>query len=91
MFDGVEEPTLQVAYLIPFKSCFKGFPVLKYTYVPRLKVGILRVFSLCLLIVFMIHRVITYSKPPQTSKMELFAKLVTFKEVTSWFRRLKEF
>ena len=29
MLDGMEELTLQVSYLIPFKSCFKGFPVMK--------------------------------------------------------------
>ena len=29
MFDGLEELTLQVSYFIPFKSCFKGFSVIK--------------------------------------------------------------
>ena len=33
MLDGMEEFTLQVSYLIPFKSCVKVFRVIKYTYV----------------------------------------------------------
>ena len=37
----MEELTLQVSYLIPFKSCFKGFPMIKQTYVPCLKVAVL--------------------------------------------------
>ena len=91
MLDGVEELTLQVCYLIPFKCCFKGFPVIKYTYVPCLKVTMLCVFALCGLIVFMFHWTMAYSDPCQTSKMELFAKIVTSKEVTSLLRRLREF
>ena len=55
MLDGLEELTLQVSYLIPFKSCFKVFPVIKYTYVPSLTVDMLCVFVLCGLIVFMVH------------------------------------
>ena len=55
MLNGMEELTLQVSYLIPFKSCFNGFPVIKYTYVPCLKVTMLCVFALCGLIVFMVH------------------------------------
>ena len=47
MLNGMEELTLQVSYLIPFKSCFNGFPVIKYTYVPCLKVTMLCVFELC--------------------------------------------
>ena len=31
MLDGMEELNFQVSYLIPFKSCFKDFPVIKYT------------------------------------------------------------
>ena len=46
MLDGMEEVCLQVSYLIPFKSCFKGFPVIKYTYVPCLEVAMLCVFAL---------------------------------------------
>ena len=42
----IEERTLQVNYLIPFKSCYKGFPVIKYTYVPCLKVTMLCLFLL---------------------------------------------
>ena len=72
-----------VRYLILFKSCFKGFPVIKYTYVPCLKAVMLPVFDLYDLIVFMVHWAKAYSEPCQTSKMELFAKIVTSKEVTS--------
>ena len=91
MLNGMEELTLQVSYLIPFKSYFKSFPVIKYTNVPCLKVAILCVFALCDLIVFMVHWAITYSEPCHTSKMELFAKIVTSKEVTSLLRPLKGF
>ena len=52
---SIEEVTLQVSYLIPFRSCFKGFSVIKYTYVHGLKVAILCVFALCDLIAFMAH------------------------------------
>ena len=31
MLDGMEELNLQVSFLIPFKGCYKGFPVIKYT------------------------------------------------------------
>ena len=31
MLDGMEQLTLQVSYLFPFKSYFKGFSVIKYT------------------------------------------------------------
>ena len=88
---GMKELTLQVSYLIPFKSCFKGFPAIKYTHVPCLKVAMLCVFALCDSIVFMVHWEIAYSEPCQTSKMEFFAKIVTSKDVTSLFRRLKGF
>ena len=91
MLDGMEELTLQVSYLIPFKSCFKGLPVIKYTYVPCLKVTMLCVFALCGLIVFVVHWAIAHSEPCQTSMMELFAKIVSSKEVTSWLIRLKGF
>ena len=91
MLDGMGELTLQVRNAILFKSCFKGFPVIKYTYVPCLKVVILCVFAICDLIVFMVHCTIAYSKPCQTSKMELFAKIVSSKEIASLPRRLKEF
>ena len=87
----MEELTLQVSYMIPFKSCFKGFPVINYTYVPCLKVAMLCVFALCDLIVFMVHWAIGYSEPCQTSKMEIFAKIVTSKKVTSLLRRFKGF
>ena len=50
----MEELTLQVSDLTPFKSCFKGFLVTKYTYVPCLKIPMLCVFASCGLIVFMI-------------------------------------
>ena len=43
----MEELNLQVSYLILFKNCFKVFPVIKYTYVPCLKVAMLCVFALC--------------------------------------------
>ena len=91
MLDGMEELTLQVSYLIPFKSCFKGLPVIKYIYVPYVKVTMLCVFALRGLIVFMVHWAIAYSEPCQTSIMELFAKRVSSKEVTSWLIRLKGF
>ena len=77
ILDGMEELNLLVGYLIPFKSCFKGFPVIKYTYIPCLKVAMLCVFALCGLNVFMVKWAIAYSEPCQASKMELFAKLVT--------------
>ena len=73
------------SYLIPFNSCFKGFPVIKYTYVPCLKITKLCVIDLCGLIVFIGHLAITYSEPCQTSKMELFAKIVTSKVITLVF------
>ena len=34
MLGGKEELTLQVSYLIPFKSCFKGFSVVKISVTP---------------------------------------------------------
>ena len=34
MLDGKEELILQVSYLIPFKSCFTGFPVIKIPVIP---------------------------------------------------------
>ena len=74
MLGSMEELNLQVSYLILFKNCFKVFPVIKYTYVPCLKVAMLCVFALCGLIVFMVHWAIAYSKPCQTSKMELLRK-----------------
>ena len=43
----MEELNLQVSYLILFKSCFKGFPVIKYTYLRCLKVAMLCIFALC--------------------------------------------
>ena len=88
---GVEELTLKVSYLIPFKSCYKGFPVIMYTYVPCLKFAMLCVFAFCGLIVFMAQWAIAYSDFCQTSKMELFVKIVTSKEVTFLLRRLKGF
>ena len=60
MLDGMEDPTLQVSYLIPCKSCFKAFPVIKYTYVPCLKAAMLCVVALSSLIVFMVHWAIAY-------------------------------
>ena len=69
MLDRMEELTLYVGYLIPFKSCFKYFPVIKYTYVPGLKVVMLCVFALYVLIVFMVHWAKAFSEHCQTSKM----------------------
>ena len=86
----MEKLTLQVSYLIPFKSCFKVFPVIKYTYVSCLKVPC-RAFALCGLIVFMVQWARTYLEPSQISKDEVFAKIITSKEVTSLLRRLKRF
>ena len=77
MLDGMEKPTLQVICLILVKCCFKGFPLIKYTYVPCLKVAMLFVF---VLIIFIVHLVIAYSGPYQTSNLEIFLKIVTFKE-----------
>ena len=89
----MEELTLRVSHLIPFiwfryKGCFKGLPLIKYTYVACLKVAFWFVFVSCGLIVFIVYWPIAYSEPFQTSKMELFVKIVTFKEVTSLLRRL---
>ena len=44
------------------------------------------VFALCGLIVFMV-----YSEPFQTSKMDIFLKIVTSNEITSLLRCWKEF
>ena len=74
MLDGMEDLNLLVSYLIPFKSCFKCFPVIKYTYVPCLKVAMFCVFALCGFIVFMVQWAIAYSEPCQRSKMELFCE-----------------
>ena len=63
----MEEPTLKVSYLIEFESCFKGFPVIKYTYVPCLKIAMLCVIALCGLIVFMVHCARAYSEPCQSN------------------------
>ena len=78
----MEELTLQVSYLIPFisfscKGCFKSFPMIKYTYVPSLKVAMLCVFASCRLIAFVVHWEIACPEPCQTS----FAKTATSKEV----------
>ena len=62
MLDGMEELTLQVSYLIQSKSYFKGFPVIKYTYVPCLKIAMLCVIALCGLILFMVHWARAYSE-----------------------------
>ena len=70
----MEELNLLVSYFIPFKSCFKGFPVIKYTYVPCLKVAMFCVFALCGLIVFMVQWAIAYSELCQTSKMDILRK-----------------
>ena len=71
MLDGMEELTLQVSYLIPFKSCFKGFPVMKSI---MYLVAILCVFALCDFNAFMVHWSIVYSEPCQTSKMIILRK-----------------
>ena len=63
----MEELTLQVSYLIPVKSCLRGFPAIKYTSVPYLKVVMLCVFALGGLIVLMVHWTIAYSE--QSCKM----------------------
>ena len=91
MLDSMEELTLQVSYLILFKSCPKVFPVIKYTYVLCLKVAMLCVFALCGLTVFMLYWEIAYSGPCQASKMELFAKIVTSKKVIFLLRCLNGF
>ena len=62
------------AQLIPLWRLFKGFPVIKYNYVPSLKVAMLCVFALCRLIVFMVHWKIACPEHCQTSKMEPFTK-----------------
>ena len=41
------------------------------------------------LIVFMVYWAITYSEPFQTSKMEFFEEIVTFKETTPLLRRFR--
>ena len=92
MLDGMEQLTLQISYLFPFKSYFKGFSVIKYTYVPCVKVAMLCAFALCGLIVIMVHWAIAYSEANlQTSKMKLFAKITISKEVTTLLRCLKGF
>ena len=58
---------------------FKFSKVFKYTYVTCLKVAMLCVFALCGLIVFKVYWAIAYSEPCQTSKIELFAKILTSK------------
>ena len=52
MLDQLEELALQVSHLIPFiwfgcEGCFKGFPVIKYTYLACLKVALWFVFAIC--------------------------------------------
>ena len=86
----MEKLNSQLSYLLQFKGCFKVFPVIKYTYVPCLKIAMLCVFAFCSLIAFMVHWAIAYPEPCQTSKMGLFVKIVTSKEVTSLLRRSGE-
>ena len=47
------------------------------------------VFALNDLIVFMVYWAVTYSEPFQTSKMEFFVKIVTFKETNPLLRRFR--
>ena len=71
------------------KGCFKDFPVTEYTYVACFKVSLWFVFALCILIVFIVYWATAYSEPFQTSKMELFVKIVTSNEITFLLRRWK--
>ena len=59
MVDDMEELALQVSHLIPFiwfrcKGCFKGFSVIKYSYVAYLKPAIRFVFAIYALFIFMV-------------------------------------
>ena len=74
MLDGIKELTLQVSYLIPlvfrwFDS--KGFPVIKYTCIPCLKIATL---CLCLMWFDYFYGSIAYSDPCQTSKTAFFCE-----------------
>ena len=88
MLDGIKELSLQVSYLIPFiwfrcKGCFKGFSVIKYTYVACLKVALWFVSALSDFFYGLLDN--------DVSKIELFVKIAASKEVASLLRRLKEF
>ena len=65
--------------------------MIKYTYVPCFIVAMLCVFALYGLIVFMVYWTIAYSEPCQISKMKLFVKTITSKEVTFLLRQLEGF
>ena len=46
------------------------------------------VFALRSLFIFIVYWAVAFSEPFQTSKMELFVKALTSREVTSLLRRL---
>ena len=69
--------------LIPLLEMFQRF---SSDWVAWFKVVMSFVFALCSLIVFMVYYVTTYSEPFQTSKMDIFVKIVAFNEITSLLR-----
>ena len=90
----MKELTLQVNYLIPFiwfncKGCFKGFPLIKYTYVGCLKVCHVACLCLSWFDCFLVYCAITCSEPFQTTKMKFFVKIVTSKETSPLLRRFR--
>ena len=58
------------------EGCFKGSPVIKYTYLACLKVLLWLVFAIYGLFIFTVTWKEAYSDPWKTSEVELFAKLV---------------
>ena len=64
--------------------------MIKYTYVACLTVAIWFVFALYGLIAFMVNWTEAYSKPCQTSKMELLAEIVKGGKLLTIFEKKSE-
>ena len=80
MLDQLEKLALQVNHLILFiwfhwECCFKGCPVLRYTYLVCIKVFIWLVYAIYGLFVFMVYYTEAYSESYEISKIGLYAKL----------------
>ena len=58
------------------EGCFKGSPVIKYSYLACLKVLLWLVFTIYGLFIFMVNWKEAYLEPCKTSAVELFAKLI---------------
>ena len=88
----MEKLALQVNHLILFiwfrrKGWFKGFTVIKYTYVACFKVAMRSIFAIYDLFIFMVYWPEAYSEPCQTSKIELFAKIVNEWKLLTIFKK----